>query len=54
MANTLTKEKKTNRFHTNRKKSENEKEIDILKPELKEFITIRKQSKKYKQFQNFE
>jgi len=54
MAETLEKELKTKHFQTTRTKSENEKEIEILRPELKEFITIRKQSKKYKQFQNFE
>ncbi len=43
-----------NNVRVRRVKCENEKEIEILKPELKEFITIRRQSKKYKQFQNFE
>jgi len=54
MTETLKKELKIKYFQAARTKSENEKEIEILRPELKEFITIRKQSKKYKQFQNFE
>jgi hypothetical protein len=42
------------KFQTTRRRSENEKEFEILRPELREFITIKKHSRKYKQFQNFE
>jgi hypothetical protein len=54
MDETSVKKTKIMRFQTLRKKSENEKEIEFLKPELREFISIKKHSKKFKQFQNFE
>jgi len=55
MLETLKKEKpKNKRFQTPRQKSENEKEFGILKPELKEYVSIKRYSKKYKQFQNME
>jgi hypothetical protein len=51
---TLKKETNVIKFQPKRRKSENEKEIELLSPKLKKIIQIQQYSKKIKQFQNFE